>query len=163
MPARAAGDRRPRPRGDSILVFGDQLNRRMGALAAAEPGEATVLLVESEALLGIGRHVQRNHLVITAMRRFARELAAEGFDVDRRRAPTVRAGIEAHRAERRPDRMVATEPNSRRARALCDTLGIEQVRSDQFLCHHDDFARWAAGRKSVRMEDFYRWTRSRLG
>lgn len=161
MPAPSA-DSRTGP-GTTILVFGDQLNRRMGALAAAEPGETTVLLVESDALLGIGRHVQRNHLVISAMRRFARELAAEGFDVDRRRAPTVRAGIEAHRAERRPDRLVATEPNSRRARALCDALGIEQVRSDQFLCHHDDFARWADGRKSVRMEDFYRWTRSRLG
>ena len=153
----------PGRRPPSILVFGDQLNRRLGALAGEEPGEATVLLVESEAQLGLGRHVQRNHLVITAMRRFARELAAEGFDIDLRRAPTMRAGIEAHRAERRPARVTATEPNSRRARALCDALGIGQVRSDQFLCHHDDFARWAGGRKSLRMEDFYRWTRARLG
>lgn len=153
----------PGRRPSSILVFGDQLNRRLGALAAVEPGEATVLLVESEALLGLGRHVQRNHLVITAMRRFARELAAEGFDVDLRWAPTIRAGIEAHRAERRPEQLRVTEPNSRRARALCGALGIEQVRSDQFLCHHDDFARWAGGRKSLRMEDFYRWTRTRLG
>lgn len=147
----------------TILVFGDQLNRRLGALAAAQPGEATVLLVESDALLGLGRHVQRNHLVITATRRFARELAAEGFDVDLRRAPTLRAGIEAHRAEHQSEQVRATEPNSRRARALCDALGIEQVRSDQFLCHHDDFARWAGGKKSLRMEDFYRWTRARLG
>jgi len=145
------------------VVFGDQLNRRLGALARADPADTTVLLVESEALLGLGRHVQRNHLVITAMRRFARELAAEGFDVDLRRAATMRAGIEAHRAERRPEQIRATEPNSRRARALCDALGIEQVRSDQFLCHHDDFARWAGAKKSLRMEDFYRWTRARLG
>ncbi|MEZ5410206.1 MAG: cryptochrome/photolyase family protein [Acidimicrobiales bacterium] len=155
--------RRSRPGGVSILVFGDQLNRRLGALGGADPDVTTVLLVESEALLALGRHVQRNHLVITAMRRFARELAAEGFDVDLRRAPTLRAGIEAHRAERRPERLRATEPNSRRARALCRALGIEQVRSDQFLCHHDDFARWAGSRKSLRMEDFYRWTRTRLG
>lgn len=82
---------RPRSRSGSILVFGDQLNRRLGALARADPGDTTVLLVESDALVGVGRHVQRNHLVITAMRRFARELAADGFDVDLRRAPTLRS------------------------------------------------------------------------
>jgi deoxyribodipyrimidine photolyase-like uncharacterized protein len=38
----------------TVLVFGDQLNRRIGALAAADPGSARVLLVESEQLLGAG-------------------------------------------------------------------------------------------------------------
>lgn len=145
-------------------MFGDQLNRRIGAMADADPGRDRVLLVESEAALGRGAHVQRNHLVITAMRRFGAELAAAGFEVDRRRAPSLPAGFEAHVAEHGPDSVVATEPNSRAARALCDRLGVDQVRSDQFLCHPDDFAGWAASRSGrLRMEDFYRWHRSRLG
>ena len=37
------------------------------------------------------------------------------------------------------------------------------MRSNQFLCHYDDFADWADGRKSFKMEDFYRWQRTRLG
>jgi len=37
------------------------------------------------------------------------------------------------------------------------------VASDQFLCHRNDFAEWAEGRKVLRMEDFYRHQRRRLG
>jgi deoxyribodipyrimidine photolyase-related protein len=147
----------------SIVVFGDQLNRSIGALDQAEPGDDTIVLIESDGLLAKGRHRQRNHLIVTAIRRFAAELAHAGFEVDRRRAPSIRDGIEAHLDDRRPERVVATEPNSRAARRLCDDLGIEQVRSNQFLCHHDDFAQWSDGRSNLKMETFYRWTRSRLG
>lgn len=148
---------------DTVLVFGDQLNRRIGALAAHEPGECRVLLVESEALLRPTRHVQRLHLVVTAMRRFADELRDAGYDVDLRRAPTMADGVGAHLDEHRPAALVATEPNSRAGRALCERLGIEQVRSNQFLRHHDELASWADGRRSLKMEDFYRWTRADLG
>ncbi len=147
----------------TVLVFGDQLNRRIGALAAADPGSVRVLLVESEQLLGLGRHVQRNHLVIAAMRRFATELEGAGYEVDLRRAATLRDGIRSHIDDHHPDAVTATEPNSRRARDLCDDMGIQQVRSNQFLCHHAEFENWAEGQKSLRMETFYRWTRNRLG
>jgi deoxyribodipyrimidine photolyase-related protein len=145
----------------TVLVFGDQLNRRIGALADAEPGSARVLLIESEALLARNRHVQRNHFVVTAMRRFAAELEQAGYAVDLRSAETLRAGIEAHRSEFEPDEIIATEPNSRAGRRLCDDLGIAQARSNQFLCHESDFARWADSQKSMKMESFYRWTRNR--
>ena len=147
----------------TVVVFGDQLNRSIGAVAHADPGNDRILLVESDELLGKGRHVQRNHLVIASMRRFSIELRDAGFTVDLRRSASMRAGIESHVDEHDPGGLVATEPNSRAARALCDRLGIEQVRSDQFLCHHDDFAEWADGRSNLKMEDFYRWTRARLG
>ncbi|MEX2626672.1 MAG: cryptochrome/photolyase family protein, partial [Ilumatobacteraceae bacterium] len=42
-------------------------------------------------------------------------------------------------------------------------LGVELVRSNQFLCHHDEFAEWATDRGQLKMEDFYRWQRRRLG
>jgi deoxyribodipyrimidine photolyase-like uncharacterized protein len=43
-------------------------------------------------------------------------------------------------------------------------LDVEVVRSNQLLCHHEDFAHWAAGRSGrLRMEDFYREQRRRLG
>lgn len=147
----------------TIWIFGDQLNRSIGALADADPNEARVVLVESEQLLAAGRHVQRNHLVITAMRRFAAELEDSGYEVDLRRAPDMRSGLTAHIDQFGPDEVVATEPNSRRARALCESLDVALVRSNQFLCHYDEFAEWADGRSSLKMENFYRWTRTRLG
>lgn len=147
----------------TVLVFGDQLNRAIGAMGDADPDTTRVLLVESAQLLGSGRHVQRNHLVVTAMRRFAAELRARGFEVDVRRATTLREGVEAHVDEYEPDALMATEPNSRTARRLCERLGISLARSNQFLCHHADFAAWADGRTDLRLENFYRWTRARLG
>ena len=146
----------------TVWVLGDQLNRRIGALGASDHGHTRVLLVESEALLGSSRHVQRLHLVIAAIRRFAAELREEGFTVDLRRAPSLAAGLRAHVEEHRPERVVATEPNSRAARELCRRLGVETMPSDQFLCHPDDFSAWAGERSSLRLEDFYRWQRTRL-
>jgi len=147
----------------TIWVFGDQLNRRIGALADAEPSSTRVLMVESAGLIDTGRHVQRLHFVLAAMRRFAAELASEGFTVDMRRAPSLAAGLSAHRDAYRPEEVIATEPNGREARALCERWGVVQVRSDQFLCHADDFREWMADRASLRMETFYHWNRRRLG
>jgi deoxyribodipyrimidine photolyase-related protein len=149
----------------TIWVFGDQLNRQIGALADAVPNQDRVLLVQSDRLVGHRRHRQRTHLVLAAMRRFAGELRTEGFEVDLRTAPTLGAGLAAHQREHRPDQVVATEPLSRRGRVALGSLGVPTVASNQFLCHEDTFAGWADGRKGkrLRMEDFYRWQRGRLG
>ena len=146
-------------------MLGDQLNRRVGALADATPADTRVLLVESAAAKGSRPiHRQRLHLVVTAMRRFAEELRSAGFEVDHRSASTLVAGLDAHRDEHRPDRVRVTEPLSwSMLHALDARADVELVRSDQFLCHPDDFARWIDGRGRTRMEDFYRWQRTRLG
>ena len=148
----------------TIWVLGDQLNRAIGAMATATPGRDRILLVESTGLLGQHRwHRQRAHLVVAAMRRFADELRADGFDVDLRRTDTLAEGLAEHRREHRPDTVVMTEPNSWQMRHAAERLGVELVRSDQFLHHYDDFAAWAAGRRSPKMEDFYRKRRRETG
>ena len=149
----------------TIWVLGDQLNRDIGALRDADPGVDRILLVESDALLSARRwHRQRAHLVIASMRRFAAELRLAGFDVDERRAPTLADGLAEHVRQHRPDRVVMTEPNSWSMRHWVEQQdGIELVRSNQFLCHYDEFAGWVDGRKQLKMEDFYRWRRLELG
>ncbi|MFO7590117.1 MAG: cryptochrome/photolyase family protein [Acidimicrobiia bacterium] len=149
---------------ETVWVLGDQLHRAIGALADATPSTHRVLLVESRAKVG-GRHwhVQRAHFLLTSMRRFADALRAEGFVVDYRVAGTFNAGFRGHIEQFSPDRVVVTEPNSRRARELLASLGVGTVRSDQFLCHHAEFAEWADTRKALRLEDFYRHQRTRLG
>ena len=149
---------------DTVWVLGDQLNRRFAHLAEREPGEVRVLLVESEAArTSKPWHRQRLHLVLTAMRRFAEELRQAGFEVDHREADSLWAGLAAHRKEHGPERVEAMEPNSWRMRRRLEEEGVELRRSDQFLCHYDDFADWAKDQKRLRMEDFYRWQRRRLG
>lgn len=148
---------------ETIWVFGDQLNRGIGALADAAPSTHRVLLVESRAKVGDRRwHVQRVHFLLASMRRFADSLRAEGFAVDYQVAETFTEGVRAHIEQFSPTRVVATEPNSCDARELVADLGITTVRSNQFLCHHSDFAEWADARTSLRLEDFYRHQRTRL-
>jgi len=150
----------------TVWVLGGQLNRSMGALATFAPGDARVLLVESEAKLASKRwHRQRAHLVIGAMRHFAAELEAAGYDVDLRRAPSLPTGLDAHRREHDPTAVHAMEPASWDGLEMLRRNDVELVRSDQFLCHYEEFAAWSASREGrrLRMEDFYHWQRRRLG
>ncbi|MFM7124926.1 MAG: cryptochrome/photolyase family protein, partial [Actinomycetes bacterium] len=147
----------------TILVFGDQLNRRIGMLAGATPQTHRVLIVESTAKITSRKwHVQRAHFIVASMRKFAAELSTEGFHVDYRFARSMREGFDAHVREFQPTEVVATEPNSYGARQLAARLGIHTVPSTQFLCHPDEYQSFLGSRKSIKMEDFYRWQRKRL-
>ncbi|MEM9652874.1 MAG: cryptochrome/photolyase family protein [Actinomycetota bacterium] len=151
----------------TVWILGDQLNRHRGALRDRSPGDCRVLLVESRAKLKSKRwHVQRLHLVVSAMAHFAAELAAEGFDVDHRQAPTLADGLRAHCDQFGVDEVLAMEPMSWDGRALLDRLGVATVANDQFLCDYRDFGDWATDRetagKRLTMEDFYRWQRTEL-
>jgi deoxyribodipyrimidine photolyase-related protein len=147
----------------TVWVLGDQLSRTNAAMEHASPSTHRVLMVESTAKLASKRwHVQRAHFLVTSMRRFAVELAAEGFEVDYRRAESLSAGLAEHRRVFNPKSVMAMEPASRAGLAMLAKHEVELVRSNQFLCHPDEFAAWAGERNSFKMEDFYRWQRRRL-
>jgi deoxyribodipyrimidine photolyase-related protein len=147
----------------TVWVFGDQLNRSIGALRDASSDTHQVLIVESASKIKSRRwHIQRSHFFVASMRRFADELRSEGFQVDYRIAPSMRQGVQQHIAEMQPSTVVATEPNSYAARELVKSLGIQTVPSDQFLCHPDEYSQFMGERRTIKMEDFYRWQRRRL-
>jgi len=152
----------------TVWVLGDQLNRSFAALAAATPATHRVLMVESRAKVASKSwHIQRAHLVICAMRRFARELSAAGWHVDYRRADSLVAGLRDHRDEFAPSTVEVMAPASWSALRMVRANDCVVVRSNQFLCHYDEFSawktEWLTGRKTFKMEDFYRWQRRRLG
>ncbi len=148
----------------TVWILGDQLNRQIASLRDCTPADTRVLLVESEARLRAHRwHRQRLHLYMTAMRRFASELEGAGFEVDYRKATSMRVGFEAHVAQHAPERVVAMEPSRFGAAERLEHWGVELVANDQFLCHPDAFRAWANDRGALRMENFYRWQRARLG
>ncbi len=148
----------------TVWVLGDQLSRDNAALQHASPSTHRILIVESDAKLASKKwHVQRVHFVVASMRRFAAELADEGFAVDYRHALSFSTGLAEHRLEFKPSAVIAMEPASRDGLSMLTRHGVEVVRSNQFLCHPDEFAAWVGERKSFKMEDFYRWQRRRLG
>lgn len=148
---------------ETVWVLGDQLGTSLTALAHARPDTHRVLMVESRAKLASKSwHVQRAHFVVSSMRHFADGLRSDGFVVDYRHATSLSAGFHDHVTEFAPATVSVTEPASFRALAMVRRLGCNVERSNQFLCHYDDFADWASGRRSFKMEDFYRWQRTRL-
>ena len=150
--------------GRTIWVFGDQCNESLTALADAVRGVDRILFVESTGKMhGRPWHRQRLHFIVSSMRHFAEDLRAAGHLVDYRVAATMSRGVADHRAEFSPQSIVATEPNSHVARRIAGSLGVELVPTNQFLTPAGDFASWAATRKSLKMEDFYRRQRMRLG
>jgi deoxyribodipyrimidine photolyase-related protein len=148
----------------TVWVWGDQLDPRLAHLRDRDPGRTRVLMVVSASKLGERPwHRQKVHLVVTAMRRFADRLTEQGFAVDLRRAPSMRAGLEAHVDAFDPSEVVAMEPASRTGTRTLERLGVDLVDNDHFLCHWRAFAAFRAGRGRTTMEDFYRWRRRSTG
>ncbi|MFQ3623124.1 MAG: cryptochrome/photolyase family protein, partial [Acetobacteraceae bacterium] len=158
------------------LVLGDQCSRSLSALADLDPRRDVVLMAE---VMGectyVRHHRQKIALVLAAMRHFAHALRARGVRVDYVRLDdpenTGTLSGEVARAARRhrPERLVATEPGEWRVRedmgAWSRVLGLPvEIRpDDRFLCSIDAFAAWAEGRRTLRMEFFYREMRRRTG
>ncbi|WP_144182917.1 cryptochrome/photolyase family protein [Elioraea rosea] len=158
------------------VVLGDQLTRGLSALDGLDPASDTVLMAE---VMGectyVPHHKAKIALVLSAMRHHAAALEAEGVRVDYVRlddpANSGSLSGEVARAVRghRPDRIVATEPGEWRVLEAmrgweCETGTAVEIRPDRrFIASREDFASWAKGRKSLRMEFFYREMRRRTG
>ncbi len=158
------------------FILGDQLSRTISSLDDIDSGHDVVLMVEvREEATYVPHHQQKLVLVLSAMRHFARSLEQEGIEVDyvhldeegNRGSFTgeLRRAVERHGCER----VIVTEPGEWRVRDMMTRWSAEcgvpvEIRDDErFLCSLDDFRAWAAGRKSLRMEYFYRVMRRRTG
>lgn len=157
-------------------VLGDQLSPGLATLRQADRDRDIVLLAEVQAeAVYVRHHPQKIALVFAAMRKFAAELEQRGFRVryvqldDPANTGSLQTEIERAFAELQPGRVVMTEPAEWRLKAAIPGwsarlgLAIEVLEDDRFLVSHADFRRWADGRKTLRMEYFYREQRRRHG
>lgn len=138
------------------------------AVLPEHPGAGRVLLVESTGKgAALPWHRWKLVLVLSSLRHFRDVLRARGFEVDHRVAPSYAEGIRAHAAATGATQVMVQEPAEWGVARSMDPLvrdGLVRIVPDRrFLTSRADFARWSAGRKLLRMEDFYRWQRRRLG
>jgi len=158
------------------FILGDQLTRALSALDGLDPVRDIVLMVEvGEETSYVGHHKQKIALILSAMRHFAQGLKDEGVRVDYIAlddpANTGSFGGELMRAVARhkPDAVVVTEPGEWRVWEMMqdwrEEVGVPlHVFPDtRFICSRTEFAAWAHGRKSYRMEFFYREMRRKTG
>ncbi|MAC28542.1 MAG: cryptochrome/photolyase family protein [Myxococcales bacterium] len=171
----------PRP---AFFVGPWDLNRAFPCVPD-DPAEGSVVLVESEAKGAAPPwHAKKLVLVLSAMRHFAAELEADGFDVEIVRAPTYLEGIARHVEERGASEVHAMRPREwaidrRFVEAAEDgRLGVPLLLHDDggaagrpFLLTREEFAAWARPYAEKERKDpqvwrqdvFYRWMRKRTG
>ena len=158
------------------LVLGDQLSAGISALRGYDSDGDAVLMVEAAAEAPVvPYHKQKLAFIFSAMRHFAADLTASGMLVDYVRLDDpVNTGsfdgeIARAVARHRPDKIVATVPGAWRVLDMMQGweaalgLPVEIRPDDRFFCSQTRFDRWADGRKSFRMEFFYREMRRETG
>ncbi|MFZ5745078.1 MAG: cryptochrome/photolyase family protein [Pseudomonadota bacterium] len=159
-----------------VPVLGDQLSHGLASLQGCDPADTVVLMMEvADEATHVRHHKAKIALIFSAMRHFAAELQAKGWRVDYVRLDDPdNAGSftgEIIRASKRhsPRLIRVVEPGDWRVeQAMLDwqtftPCPVEILPDSRFLCSRDEFAGWAAGRKELRMEFFYREMRRRTG
>jgi deoxyribodipyrimidine photolyase-related protein len=158
--------------GRLILVLGDQLGRDISALRAADKSRDQVVMAEVFAEgRSVAHHPQKIILILSAMRKFASGLAADGWNVaysrldDPDNTQSIPGELVRRAAAHNASEVLATTPGEwRLIAALEDTpLRVTLLPDDRFLCSEADFTVWAEGRKELRLEYFYRMLRRRTG
>jgi deoxyribodipyrimidine photolyase-related protein len=155
-------------------ILGDQLSPTISSLRGADKTKDTILIceVQQEATY-VKHHKKKLVFIFSAMRHFAQELQDAKYRVIYHKlddaTPVSRFSDAVTRAAQMGDfdEIVVTEPSEYRVleeiKLLPDLLNLPvDMRPDtRFLTSHSDFQNWSAGRKSLRMEYFYREMRKR--
>jgi deoxyribodipyrimidine photolyase-related protein len=157
-----------------IVVLGDQLDIDAAAFDGFDPGVDAVWMAEvAEESTHVWSSKPRTVMFLAAMRHFALALQAAGRPLHyiRLDAPGTAASLGAQLQRDidrlRPARLVMTAPGDWRVlqaiKAVAETTGLPlDIREDRhFFVSVREFAAHARGRKSLRMEFFYREQRKR--
>ncbi|AUW57256.1 cryptochrome/photolyase family protein [Sphingobium sp. SCG-1] len=159
-----------------IPLLGDQLSFDLSSLEDADPATTVLLLMEvADETEYVGHHRAKIAFILSAMRHHAEALRDAGWMVDYIKLDDpdnsgsftgeVARAIERHN----PARIVVTEAGEWRVQAMleewADRFGLPvDIRLDtRFIASHAEFDTWAAGKKQLRMEFFYREMRRKTG
>ncbi|MGB2461733.1 MAG: cryptochrome/photolyase family protein [Candidatus Puniceispirillaceae bacterium] len=151
------------------LILGDQLSQSLSSLGDIDRESDIVLMCEVMGEVTYVRHHKKKvAFILSAMRHFADTLCEQGISVDYVTLddPENSGNFtgEVARAVTRHDasRLIVTAPGE--FRVLEDMqnwetdlgIAVEIRQDDRFLCPPEMFESWAAGRKQLRMDFFYR-------
>lgn len=158
------------------LVLGDQLTRGVAALADIDVARDVVLMAEvMDEAVYVRHHKQKIAFIFSAMRHFAEELRAGGVRVryvkldDPDNAGSLKGEVARAVKATAATSVVATMCGEwrllRDMQGWQSSLGlpVDIREDDRFFATRERFARWANGRRELRMEFFYREMRRATG
>ena len=157
-----------------VVVLGDQLDLEAAAFDGFDPAQDAVWMAEvDEESTHVWSSKQRIALFLAAMRHFAQALQYAGRPLHYRllddpgNLGSLAAELQATLAKLAPQRVVMTAPGDWRVwqslNAVVEGAGLAlEIREDRhFFSTVREFAAHAEGRKSLRLEYFYRELRQR--
>lgn len=159
-----------------IVVLGDQLTPDLSSIAAGDPAQDRILMAElHDEATYVRHHKKKIAFIFSAMRHFAQELRTSGWTVDyvTLDAPENKGSFCAQVANavghHQPERIIVTTPgewrvlhNIEKWQTQC-SVPVDILPDHRFLSTPAAFQAWAAGRKQLRMEYFYRDMRRQTG
>ena len=155
-----------------VLVLGDQLTDTLSALNTADRDRDLVVMAEvADEATYVPHHPKKIAFILAAMRKFAAQLQEDGWRVaytrldDPDNTGSIPGELLRRAKEEGAKTVLVTQPGEwRLIQALEDMpLRVETLNDDRFFCPGSRFADWAKGRKSLRMEYFYRDMRRETG
>lgn len=159
-----------------VPILGDQLSPALSSLADRTPDDTIVLMMEvAEETTYVRHHKAKIALILAAMRHFAADLRADGWTVDYVRLDDPDnsgsfTGEVARAVQRHGARGVqVTEPGEWRVRQAMEQwrtalpVRCRILPDTRFINPLTDFFDWAATRRELRMEWFYRVMRRKTG
>jgi deoxyribodipyrimidine photolyase-related protein len=151
------------------VILGDQLSHSISSLKDLDKDTDVVLMCEvKEEATYVKHHKKKIAFLFSSMRHFAEELKDKSINVhytkydDKNNVGSFTAEVERAIKEYKPDEIIITEAGEYRVQQELESwsdqfdLPVDIQTDDRFLCRHDQFEKWAEGRKQLRMEYFYR-------
>ncbi|MGC9419133.1 MAG: cryptochrome/photolyase family protein [Rhodovulum sp.] len=155
-----------------VLVLGDQVSPGLSALQEADKNADLVVMAEvMDEASYVRHHPKKIAFCLSAMRKFAARLEQDGWRVaytrldDDENSQSIVGELLRRAEEEGADSVIATEPGEwRLIEALTHApIRVRQCPDTRFIASHAEFDAWAEGRKSLRMEYFYREMRRKTG
>ncbi len=151
------------------LILGDQLSQDVSSLQDCDKDKDYILMCEvwDEATY-VKHHKKKIAFLFSAMRHFADDLENKGYNVhytkldDKHNTGSFQGEVARLLEKHAFDKIVVTFPGEYRVLQDMQTweakfcLPVEIREDDRFLCAPERFTEWAEGRKTLRMEFFYR-------
>lgn len=159
-----------------IPILGDQLSTNISSIDQQSRENCILLMMEvDEEATYVRHHKAKIAYILSAMRHHAKALEAQGWLVDyvKLKDPNnsgsftgeIARALERHRI----NEIRITEAGEWRIMAMVENwedrfgLPVTVCPDNRFIATHQEFDDWAAGKKQLRMEFFYREMRRKTG
>ncbi len=146
---------------ESVWVLGDQLMADHPLLDKTKKDQRMIVMIEAVDRMHEHRaHQHKVILVLSAMRHYAASLRQAGWRIDYREADTFQAGLRAHLAEYKPEKLWMMESAEWGLRDLQYqnagklSVTVEIIKNEHFLV--ESFAPEEKNGRKLILENFYR-------